>query len=571
MSIPLPDIYNYSAFSDWTETSEKEGTTTEDQIKICLQEGSPIAHLRAAVLGYRLEPRSESQVAEWLLHAYTQGDRVVNIMVLATKLHIAVNSPYLKAIPDASTPADATESLTGLLSEVRTMPPHPLRLEAELRVMHSLFQTSVTIGDTGKMEQLSAQLVSLSLLFGNPRIAQKYKMIRAYAMSGTGRYNSSADILGKLHYGNDFQSITNINEISTLLAIALTNLGATDKAIQVLELALIETPDSPSLIGWLQWIRSLTGNEVFDSSIRMNSDMKERYGWHVNALKAFSAAESIAPIGKSLVTREQHLQSALSLSERGLRLNRTATDILFDRWLRGRTRLHLNEYGTALQELVGISDPVEEDLINRALLSALRLELAMTPLEALHTPLLEAEEQLRATFRVARSLPYADAEALATVIARWHPQSAAYAAVMPLPIMEFLPSLESLIRVNPRPTWRGQAVPSRLVSHLTRIGLRVPTFSLTLGGNVLYQAARLVTRQPPVPIWGPVVPALPIILALLRGGQDHHFAARRMLQDFGGLPPNDPDGALNEVVELTQMVASGRLPLTKLLHALAEL
>ncbi len=196
----------------------------------------------------------------------------------------------------------------------------------------------------------------------------------------------------------------------------------------------------------------------------------------------------------------------------------------------------------------------------------------MTPLDILRTPLLEAEERFRKVFEDARTIRHADPEGLAGLVIRWHPQAAAYAALMPQPVRECFPALDLIMRVSNRASWRGQAVPAPLVAHLTRLGLRVPTIGLSVGGNVAYQIARLGREENGVKIWGPVLPLLPMLAALARGGPDHLTIARRAWKDFGVLPTgNHNDPALADVVEVWRAVVDGQRPLADGLRALQDL
>ncbi|MBZ9713099.1 hypothetical protein [Deinococcus multiflagellatus] len=294
--------------------------------------------------------------------------------------------------------------------------------------------------------------------------------------------------------------------------------------------------------------------------------------WQLEAGHLFAAAESLPPAGKALAQREQVLREVLAISEQSVLRDIFDSDQLFGRWVRGRARLLLGEYGVAVQELAGGTQAQAEDLFNRALLAALDLELAMTPLDKLRLPLHEAEQRFRAVFEDARTIPYADPEGLAALVGRWHPQAAVYAALMPQPVLEFLPALDLILRVSNRASWRGQAVPAPLVAHLTRLGLRVPTIGLSVGGNVAYQIARLGREENGVKIWGPVLPLLPMLVALARGGPDHLTTARRAWKDFGVLPTgNHNDPALADVVEVWRVVVDGQRPLADGLRALQDL
>lgn len=562
----LPDLQNYADVLEYISSHAQTEAGMRATVEAFAAEGSPLGHFRAAVLAYRMHPRPEADVEDWLRDAYINGDRALQMMAMATMLHLQVNIPFLAGITDTGTSMDAITTLEGLLKKVHELPPESLRLEAELRMTHALFQANITLGDTSSVNELSARLVQIASLFRNSALIDTYRGLRAYALMAGAQYDRSAGLYAQL-LSEERPGTARFQNFSALTARALANLGSFPRAIEILEAALLNNPEDPEVRGWLQWMRAMVGVEDIHAPVMLHDDWRERYGWQIEALQAFAAAECEPPLGKMLTTREEHFRNVLRLSERGLKHNRVSSDTLFDRWMRARARLLLGEYGAAAQEVTGLVKPEPEDLLNRALLAALFVDLAMSPLENLPLSITAAEVQLREVFELAQSLAYADANAMAQLITRWHPQVAVYAALMPVPIKEFLPALDLLVRVGPRSTWRGRAVPPKFITHLVRLGFRVPPSPLALGGNMNFQVSRLTTAPE---IWGPLVSALPVATALLRGDSVHHTRARTVLLEYGGVP-DGAELAVAEVAQAVQAIALERAPIKRLWTALEQL
>lgn len=559
----LPDLTDYALVLTFQGLH-----TTDAQLHALVErlaaEGSALGLFRAAVLGYRLHPRPHDNVESWLREAYLQGNRTEQIMAMATMMHLQVNEPFLAGVADSRTSVDAISTLESLLREVHDLPAGRMRLETELRVTHALFQANLTLGNTSPVDLLSARLLQIASLFNIPTLTDTYRRMRAYASLASAQYHRGASLYAQL-LSEERPGSKHFENLSSLTARAFVNLGALPAAIEILEAAVVVSPENMEVAGWLQWMRAISGKEDVHAPVALGDEWRERYGWQVQAMQAFAAADQDVPLGKALKGRDEHLRRVLRLSEHGLRHNRVSSDTLFDRWIRGRARLLLGEYGAAAQEVTGLVTPEPEDLLNRTLLAALHLDLAMTPLQVLPVPLVEAEMQLREAFDLMRSLAYADQVAMAALVMRWHPQAAAYAALMPDPIAEFLPALDLMVRAGSRSTWQGKAVPPKFVSHMVRFGLRLQPEAFPLGGNMAFQVSKLSTSKDS---WGPLVSALPVAVALLRGGTVHRVMAQKCLQEYGGVPEGSELGLVT-FQQVARSAAVGEVDLPAVWAALA--
>ncbi|MVN86516.1 hypothetical protein GO986_07025 [Deinococcus sp. HMF7620] len=567
---PLPDLLDYAALTDWSDQHEAKGYTYNDFIEVFLSQKTAIGYYRACIFALRIQPRPLEDTVEWLQQAYLKGDEMLRLMVLALRINANIRIPFLKGVAEANGPREGIVVLRGLWSEINKLNGHPLRLEAELRITYGLMQAHIVLGDTDQVDYLSLRLITLASLFEGSSLKSYYVTMRSGALAVNGHWSQSVEVLSQEGMFDETVGPQKIRMAAINLSNGLINLGALDAALSAIHRALEVQSADVMLRSQEQWGRALYGQSSPEES-SLCPDLPLQ-AWQIEVMHLLARAEAMAPIGKALNQREHLLRSILIETERSISHDIFDGDLLFGQWLRGRTRLLLSEYGMVMQELTGLSEPLREELYNRALLAALNLELAMTPLETLHVPLKEAEQQFRNVFEDANVINYAAPEGLAALVGRWHPQAAAYAALMPQPIREFLPALDSILRVQTRVMWRNQAVPTPLVAHLTRLGLRVPTIGLSVGGNVAYQIARLGRKENGVSIWGPLVPALPLVVALLRGGEEHRLIARRAIQDFGLLPVNQQtDPEMAKVATLWKSIADSQSPLSEGFRALQQL
>ncbi|GGN38846.1 hypothetical protein [Deinococcus daejeonensis] len=377
-----------------------------------------------------------------------------------------------------------------------------------------------------------------------------------------GRWGDSATLLSQ---PTDQKNLTYLTH---QLSVALFNLGNITQAQTVLSRYRRDS-GSDDLLNMTQMIDSMYGRADFTRSNLTTAN--QRYGWTIDAMLLMERAASLPPYGKGLQASHEFLREVLKLSEEALTRDVGNSDRLYVAWMRARCRLLLGEYGVALSELAALPALERQDLYNRVLLCALELECLMLPLSQGPAPLADVERKFREIFQDVKTIPFADADGLIALVMRWHPMAAAYLALMPEPLREFTPALDLLLRVTDKASWQGNSVPPQLIAPLIRWHLRVPVLNTTLSGNAAYQVARLSRQVGEATVWGPVVPLLPVVVALSRGGEAHRDAAGRAWRDFGMLPGAHRDPELEGVVEVWRAVVAGERPLGDGLRALQDL
>ncbi|WP_155298205.1 hypothetical protein [Deinococcus kurensis] len=564
--VPESALSDYGAFMTWMN-EQLAHVTLGALLEANAHLTSPLGLLRRSMLAMRERPVPKRDVIDWLATAHAEADADIQLLIEIFEQHSAVKRAHMEGMREADVLHLSLREYEQLLRRVSSRSSCKLHAEMELLATDGLIRSAKRLQLTDVIERYGPRFQAIAASFKNDYIFQHSMIHLSNAYTFLGQYVQALDIL------RDRQLLALAKkEIYPELLFMHTatnyfNLGNLEQALSILTEKYPESGRPARIQLSLDTFRTFNGQARVDRT----SLGLPRYDWTMQALLLFAESDAGPPVGKTLTQREEQLRQVLTLSEHALTRDTYPTDLLFGYWLRARTRLLLGEYGMAVQELATVFEPLPEELFNRALLTALDLELAMTPLTALRVPLAEAERRFRQVFEDARTTRYANPESLARLVQRWHPQAAAYAALMPNPVRECLPALDLLVRVDQRATWRGQALPPALVPHLTRLNLHVPTVGVTLSGNAAYQVARLSRPVGEASVWGPVLPLLPVVVALSRGGEAHREAARRAWRDFGMLPGAHRDPALEGVVEVWRAVVAGERPLADGLRALQDL
>ncbi|GGS08024.1 hypothetical protein GCM10008960_38040 [Deinococcus sedimenti] len=437
-----------------------------------------------------------------------------------------------------------------------------MKREADLKVQQMTLGSYQILENPEMILESSKRVYQSALAFENAAIEVSFRVLYSDSFAMLSRWGESAVLLSRPTEQKNAPMLTQ------RLSVALFNLGNISRAQAVLSRYRQETGTN-ELLNMEQMIDSMYGRADFN---RANlTTTHRRYGWTVDAMLLMGRASAAPPYGKSLQASNESLREVLKLSEEALTRDVGEGDRLYVAWVRARCRLLLGEYGVALSELSALPTVGRQDLYNRVTLCALELECLMLPLSQGPSSLAEVERKFREIFQDVRTIPFADADGLVALVMRWHPMAAAYAALMPNPLREFTPALDLLLRVSDKATWQGNSVPPQLIAHLIRWHLRVPVLNTALSGNAAYQVAKLIRQVGEATVWGPVLPLLPMIVALSRGGDAHLEAARRAWRDFGMLPGSHRDPQLAEVVEVWRAVVEGERPFREGLRALQDL
>ena len=569
-SLPVPpsDLADLEVWGIWKAGLRQQGVQNQEIVSLLLRTEIPLGLLRAATVAHRIRPQPRDDIREWLRRAYVNGDRAAQLLALALSIFFQTEGPLRAGVRDHEVSDSSISGLEALLQETRTLPSHPLRLEVEFRLLSSLLQANLIVKHVQNAERISGQMLALAELSGSRTMRGWGRESRAHALNLVGRFDKGAALRWhQLAQGEELTSDADRDRVTLNLAIALMNLGSVARGRQVLQTRLSERPLEAPLRAWMHWMDAFAGDNPSGDEPEFSSTASAQHRWQVEALRLLGAASSLPPVGKSATEQRRLYQQTLGTVP--AQQDRLPGDEALAVWARARARLWLGEFGMAAQDLAAVPALEDEDLLIRAWVAALQLELAMTPLAVLARPLPVAEADLRGVFELARQLHFADAHGLAQLVARWHPAAAAYASVMPEPIPEFAVARDAVLHCGVRSTWRGKVVPPALAASLTlrTFGLHSP---FSLGGNAYYQASRLSTG--PAQRWGPIVPPAALVLALGRGEAAHRAAAQRVLADFGGVPRLvSQHPPTRELGTLLQQLAAGSLEAELLLGQIADL
>lgn len=522
----------------------------------------PVAHFRAAVLLLTIRPVNSERIYRLLDSAAQRGDPLLRNLIKAWRVFADVSINYSNNTITNTFVYSTFEIYENTALELKDFIGHPMKREADLKVQQMIFKSYYILEDTVKMLEASKHVYQLALAFGNAAIELNFRILYSDSFAVLSRWGESAALLSRP------TDRKNVPLLTHQLSIALFNLGNISRAQALLSRYRKET-GADDLLNMEQMIDSMYGRANFNrANLTINH---RRYGWTVDAMLLMARASASPPYGKSLQAANEALREVLKLSEEALTRDVGDGDRLYVAWMRARCRLMLGEYGVVLSELSALPDLDSQDLYNRVLLCALELECLMLPLNQSRSSLPDVERKFRAIFQDVKTIPFADADGLIALVLRWHPVAAVYAALMPEPLREFTPALDLLLRVSDKASWQGNSVPPQLIAHLIRWHLRVPVLNTTLSGNAAYQVGRLTRQVGEATVWGPVVPLLPIIVALSRGSELHREAARRAWRDFGMLPKAHRDPELDGVIQIWRAVVNGDQPLADGLRVLQEL
>ena len=528
-----PDLLSHEQFSTWLVNLTRQGVSTAQTINMLIENGQAIALVRAASLT-AVSPQSIRQLQTWYQQAFQSGDQGVQLMALIANLHLELYSGTSHQRPDELKAQATIRSLEALRAETRQLGAHPLRWEVETRLLMALIQGAVACHDLEGACQFAEQLVAVAQLSGSSALREAADHHRNFVLMVQGQYGqAAAQHEQRLADPDSFRSPLERQQVTISLAIALTNLGNTNKALTLLEEQQPTLPQKEVVDGWRQWIAALGGQVPFEQDLAFRDELSERFGWQVQMLQAFSCAAALPPLHHAAAKQRQLYQQVLD--DLASAPPRPPSDEVFASWFKARAKLLLGEPYLAARLVTGLPKIEAEDLLMRSWLAALHLELAASPIDTVALPLLQVEQELRAVMALARQTHQADAKMLAQMVWRWHPNAAAYAALMPDPIPEFEFAKDNIVQCRNKNEWRGQRVPPNLAQHLALRSLHLSS-KLSLGGNAQFQCSKLTTPLGALEAWGPLVMPVSLIIALCRGEPEHRAVAAQIKADFGLLP-----------------------------------
>lgn len=524
--LTLPDLRQLFAVQEWVQEHTRQGVEPDVLITSLANVEQPLAWLRAADL-LREQNRSDPRGDELISSVYAQGNHYEKMLALIAEQH----GKLLRVLPTPRIIAREVEAaLLSLADEIQNLSPHPLRLETEWRYMRALRSTYFALEDSDQMHRWSARLLMLAEVSRNPAMLREAQRVR---MADLNRSNEFSRMAAMQLPGDDLSVLPSYTlETFRPLIIGLTNLAAFPKIDQLIANAPEHLQTHDAIHAYQTWTHLYAGDLTFPDV--PDVQFLDKYQWQIEALHLAGNQDTEFPSPTAQQRRREAWQRVLDLSSEQRVENTLTVDVLFNSWLRGRMHLALGRYDLASHEQRHLPVASREMLADRALIAALKLDIAMSPALLEETWVQEASQELRAVFRDARAIPFADTDTLRKLVLRWHPQVAAYAALMDDPIVEFSPIVENVIVAMERTTWRGKRVPPTVYPYLTRLALRLPTMPLHLTGNALAQLRRIGQDERfDLPLWGPLLTALPLALCALRHEPGRTHKVAEILNTFG--------------------------------------
>lgn len=541
----LPDLNDLVEFSTWLDHELRNRVDYREIVNELLTIGSPMAKFRASIVLTRVHEMDENEVLSLLREVYAEGEQIHRDLAMTTFNHIRFSSQDNESNDLASLANTIKHNLEVISNSLRQSPSNKLNFELEWRLLNAYQMIAERQKNTAEMESLAARIVGLAEIKGHAVLIRQARMSQADIMTRIGQYSESAQILfnetkivkpqNGIH--NDHIAIYNIT-------LNLINLGSVKLGLQFIDSSLQEFPDNEILLGRQYWLKMIAGLDhnpeppkyPFSSTDTIQSKI----------LYYSTLSELKFPTNTAVKESLEYLHIILSMFT-VTPDNTYDTDILFTRWMRGRTRLRLQEYGLAAQELSQLPRRQSEELINRLLINSLILEIGMSPANLSLATLRGAENDLYEVFETARKLPYGEPQSLARIMFRWHPHAAAFCALSPTPIPELESIVENLLKTDKRTTWQGQAVPSGIVTYLTRRALHVSARPPKAGGNLNAQLKRLHDDHHDLNIFGPLLSPLAVAVGLFRAG--YYPKASNVVQEFGVESQVADDVLLEEIAK----------------------
>lgn len=567
---PPPDLTDWPEVMSWAVQAAASGTSQQELADTLAAAPAELGKFRALTHLMRTPGYTKDQGLAWLRSTYTATtDQLIKIMVLSTAHHLGVRDSLLFGEKNEKTTQSGLQILAEHLQEVQALNrTGPLPLEAEYRIYHAMLVTALTLNETQEVQRLISRLMEMAEMIGHKELSDRTSDLCMSALVSIREYSSSI-AMGhtQLQRPPELAFHSSYAGVISDLATAYIHIGAYHKARAALDEGLQRLPQSPSLLGYRTWIEAQAGRLSAQTLVPEEWDRRTRYGWQIEAFQNLSRA--LAEDAHRPQQRRQQFLKIVDITNEGVD-TRLSHDAAVERWLRARARLGLGEYALALSELSRIEPLSPQDLLHRAWVNALQIEVGLTTLPQLARPMLELEEEARQIYTDLGGVDQADAEGLAQLTARWLPGAAAYLGLMPQGIAAYRPALEVVFRIGARSRWGMVVVPPPLALSLTLEALG-KDYTPTWSTNINFQVRPLRQLVGEAEVWGPIVAPLSPMLGLLRGG--HLEAARDWLSVTAMAPA--VKGSLQPAAETIQTTikraADGQISFNALLGTLHAL
>jgi len=576
--LSLPDnLLDPRDYEIWLMTAREGGHTSAQILRLLETEGSPVAFLRCARIAIAADDYS---LARQFAMAARLSSRL-EIEIYARALLATVLVQEARANQGSSEREGATLTIPTLLEsleEIRGMPNKTaLSLEAECVVRLAIGFSFQQLGQFDRALAQVSEVLLIAKSLGLVLTERGAHVQMTLCLIALGRLDESVPLL-KEQMQNPIASHFSLAESRRQLAEVLFTLGDTGSAVNLLSELDPSTTSSPWPRALIQLYLLLSGTGGMEGPVIRDHPWAGLYADLAEALRASIHTMALLPQAQNKPLREQALRWVLELLEPRDRMQ-DAWSAATGQWLRSLAQAKLGRLGLAGEALRRIPFLHRQWLDVRLLLVGQQLELGLQLTDPGVQSLYLSEQDLRAVFEDAQALPYASRAGLAQRLQFWHPQAAAYAAVMPQPIQELLGASESILRAGEPNSAYGLTIPAVYAAELALRSLGMDqrrTFAATrLNKTQILQRQALLSPDPAIPVWRPVVSPALLIQGLYKSSAtpEYHRAAQQLAQTFGLVPKSKTSYAKTELQQIEralQGLLDGRYSYAQFVKTVSE-
>lgn len=548
------DLLDPPGYEIWLLQVRESGHATAQILTLLEEEGSPEAFLRCARIAIAADDHRLAR--RYALAACLSSRQEVAIYAQALLATVLVQEARADKGPSEREGATVTiPALLESLEKIRGLPDRTvLCLEAEcvLRLALSFAYQQLGQFDSALPHISAALLIAKNL--GLVLTERGAHIQMSLCLIALGRLDESVPLL-KEQIRQPIATHFSLAESRRQLAEVLFTLGDTQSAVDLLaDLDPSLTPN-PWPRAFIQLYRLLSGTGGMEVPVIRNHPWAGLYSGLAEALQVLIGTMAVLSQTQNRASRDQAYRQVLEVMEPRDQVQDawlTATG----QWLRSLAQTKLGRLGLAAEVLRRVPPLQRQWLDVRLLLAGQQLELGLQAMDLAVPNLNICEQALRAVFEDARELPYASRSGLAQRLRFWHPNAAAYAAVMPNPIEELVEASESILRSGERNSAYGLVIPPILAVELTLRSLGLDhrrTFaSAHLNKTQNLQRQSLFDTDAVIPIWRPVVSPAVLVYGLHKSSSSPEYrrAAQRVVKSFGLIPKNKTPYAYAEIEEI---------------------
>lgn len=447
MDVYTADLHSSSAFQSWYLAALGHGMSPDRMVDDLEAIGSVESHIRALSVAYwsRLQaflPLVKTCVAlgdiraSELVKGFTTYRRSILLMKeggphMGARLSELLGALHygLKQLTDLSQDDLTTEAQIGLLIPLST-----------IHLNENKFKLAI--------EYASQALFLAEQLDAPVSIARaRTTLIACYANAG---YISSAATLIHQDRIQAFQYDRDYTELQLISCLAL--LGNIDEATLLMQGFLAEAGERGKSRGLvdLQRMNALWGRGGLEDPEYPTPVGSVPAVWMIQSLRGLMRAYGTPREGKGLDERQHHFAEVIA----SCRAAESSGEQLyqwhkaFSRWAKAVAHLGRGEYAEAAGILEQEGQIDAEWLDIRVLLLGAGLELALSWYAPEELSVARFEHALRAAFSDAEQFRYASPAGLAKLLQRWHPNAAAYLALMPAPLQAIDFATSAMLKVG---------------------------------------------------------------------------------------------------------------------------